>query len=73
MNTEIETVYIGTFIMLFLSLTIVFFVVYSSIRINKFQRLIDEKHEYYMSRVDSLEDLIKTQMKDILLTLKNKL
>lgn len=67
---DFTPLYFGTFGMLILALSIIFLVLWASNSIKKFKKFAQERDEHYMTRLDGLEAIMRTEFKSMLEILK---
>ena len=65
-----EIVYLGTAGMLTLSLAIIFIVLWAARSIKKFKKFAQDRDVHYMTRLDGLEAIMRTEFKSMLEILK---
>jgi hypothetical protein len=65
-----EIVYLGTAGMLTLSLAIIFIVLWAARSINRFKKFAQDRDVHYMTRLDGLEAIMRTEFKSMLEILK---
>jgi hypothetical protein len=62
--------YLGTFAMIFLSCTIIFFVLWASRQFNIQKKYNEERDKFYMKRIDVLENIVKYECRELVNQLK---
>lgn len=70
MTKDFEVLYIGTGIMLILCISLILFVVWATITINRQQKFLETKEKYWMQRIEGVEALVKTEFQAVLTELK---
>lgn len=62
--------YFGTFAMIFLSGTMIFFVVWASKQFNVQKRYNEQRDKFYIQRIDDLENIVKQECRELINQLK---
>jgi hypothetical protein len=68
--TDYTLLYFGTFAMITMSGAVVFFVVLGSSAFKKQRDLLAQRDKQYLSRIEVVENLVKTEFKQVLEYLK---
>lgn len=62
--------YFGTFAMVFLSTTMIFFVLWATKQFNLQKRYNEQRDKFYMQRIDDLETIVKKECRNLVDHLK---
>lgn len=73
MSTTTVILYVGTVVIVFLSVVFIILVSWATYTINKFKKFSKNRDEHYIERIEGLEALIRTEFKSVLESLKDKL
>lgn len=67
---QTEMLYIGTGVMLLLSVTIIIFVVWTNKTLNRQREFIEDREQHWMRRIEKIEAIINDEFRAILDQLK---
>lgn len=69
-SIDLNLLYFGTFGMLTLSLAVIILVIWATRSIKNFKDFAQKRDEHYMSRLDGIEGVLRTEFKAMLDVLK---
>jgi len=72
MTEQIKIVYIGTFAMLMLALCLILFVIWATGLLHKQKKEMEKRDLHWISRIENVELLVKSEFHQILTILKDK-
>lgn len=66
-----DILYFGTFAMVFLSVTIIFFVLWSNRQFKMQKEYNEQRDKFYLRRIEDMEHIVKKEIKELINILKN--
>ena len=72
MTEQIDLLYIGTSVMVFLASCLIFFVVWATTQIKQQRIYTEQRDKHWISRIEAVELLVKSEFHQILTILKDK-
>ena len=67
---NMDLLYIGTLAMIVMAVCIIILVVYSSRAVTDLKKLLHERDEIYINRIEGLEAILRTEFKAVIQSLK---
>lgn len=66
-----DILYFGTFAMVFLSVMIIFFVLWSNRQFKMQKEYNEQRDKFYLRRIEDMEHIVKKEIKELINILKN--
>lgn len=66
-----DILYFGTFAMVFLSVTIIFFVLWSNRQFKMQKEYNEQRDKFYLRRIEDMEHIVKKEIKELINILKH--